>query len=199
MSEAFKVTVHGLKEFENNLRVLREAFGVKTGGIINRGLMAGAMVIRDEARRLAPVLKDASGKSYRAFKAREKHRAGVALSTAANQRVPGNIKHNIIAHYVKKMPLTVWVRVRTKTYIFAARKNTRVPGRWGVRGGADPSNLVGNPNYWWLVEFGTSRVRARPFLRPAFDNKRGEAVAAFRAYMKRAIDEQFNRNLKIAA
>lgn len=195
-----KVKVEGLREFESNLKVLREAFSVKTGGIINRGLMASAIVIRNEARRLAPVLGGGSTgtKQYRAFKARQNQIAGKALSNEANQRVPGNIKHNIIAHYVRTQPMTVWIRVRTKTYIFATRKN-KAPGRWGARGGADPSNLVGNPNYWWFVEFGTSKMRARPFLRPAFDSKKNEALQAFRSYMKREIEQQFNRNLKIAA
>jgi HK97 gp10 family phage protein len=199
VSEAFTVTVHGLREFESELRILREAFKARTGGIINRALMAGAIVIRNEARSLAPVLQDPQGKGYRAFKARARHQAGRALSVAANHRVPGNIKHNIIAHYVREKPLTVWVRVRTKTYIFAPRKSSRVPGRWGARGGADPSNLVGNPNYWWLVEFGTSRMTKRPFMRPAFDNKRGEALNAFRASMRRQIDEHFAKRLRIAA
>lgn len=30
--------------------------------------------------------------------------------------------------------------------------------------------------YWRLVEFGTAKMRARPFLRPAFESKKNEAV-----------------------
>ncbi len=32
--------------------------------------------------------------------------------------------------------------------------------------------------YWYLVEFGTSKMSARPFMRPAFEAKKDDAVAA---------------------
>lgn len=185
------VKVEGLQEFEANLKILREEFGVRTGGIINRGLMAGARLVRNEARRRAPVLQDPFGLKYRAFKAREFNRAGYAPPKSQNVRVPGNLKHNIVAHYVKRLPLTVWVRPRTKTYIFANKSRPR--------GGADPSNLVGNPNYWWLVEFGTSKMRARPFMRPAFEAMKGPALEAFKVHVRKEIDKMFTKNMRRAA
>lgn len=186
---AVAVKVEGLKEFEGNLKILREQFGVKTGGIINRALMSGALLIRDAARLKAPVLQDQTGSSYRAFKSRRDNLAGRALSKDQGKRVPGNIRHNIVAHYVRKQPLTVWVRVRTKSYIFSSRGNKR-----GPRGGADPSNLVGNPNYWWLVEFGTSKMRARPFLRPAFESQKMAALEKFKQHMRKEIGEMFTKH-----
>ena len=183
------VKVEGLQEFEANLKILREEFGVRTGGIINRGLMAGARLVRNEARRLAPTLDNA--KKYRAFKSRQFNRAGYALPKSQNVRVPGNLKHNIVAHYVKSQPLTVWVRPRTKTYIFANKSRPR--------GGADPSNLVGNPNYWWLLEFGTSKMRKRSFMRPAFEAMKGPALEAFKAHVRKEIDKMFTKNIRRAA
>ena len=41
--------------------------------------------------------------------------------------------------------------------------------------------------YGQLLEKGTSKMAARPFLRPAFDSKRAEAVAAVRAILRRLI------------
>jgi HK97 gp10 family phage protein len=174
------VTIKGMDQVEKNLKVLREALGVKTGGLINRGLMKGAQIIKAEARNNAPVFGGEANsrqakKLIKSFRERIKHQAGRPLSMWANQRIPGNLKHNIVAHYVRKLPLTVWIRVRTKSWIFAPRYSTESK-RWGVRGGADPSNLVGNPNYWWLVEFG---ARGRPgvgFMRKAFESKKQEAA-----------------------
>ena len=204
MGEAtvIEVKIAGLQQFEANLKILREEFGVKTGGVINRGLMAGARVIRDEAKRLAPVLKQTD--ALRAsFLARAKHPAGHALSKQTNRRISGSLRANIIAHYVRRTPLTVWVRVRSKTYIFAKKRGGRVrkyrSGWVAAPGGTDPSNLVGNPNYWWLVEFGTSRMRARPFLRPAFESKKYEALEAFKRQMRKEIDSLFKKNVKVAA
>lgn len=204
MAEPFiAVTVHGLKEFEANLKILREEFGVKTGGVINRALMAGAQAIKNEAIRLAPVLQDAPA-TRKAFNARAKHLAGHALSSEANRRISGNLKFNIVAHYVKRQPLTVWVRVRTKTYIFAQKRAGRVrkyrSGWVAAPGGTDPSNLVGNPNYWWLVEFGRRDGKGkRPFLRPAFESKKVEALNIFKANMRKQVDKLFGANVRKAA
>lgn len=37
--------------------------------------------------------------------------------------------------------------------------------------------------YWRFVEFGTSNMAARPFMRPAFEAKKNEAVAAIKTYL----------------
>ena len=36
------------------------------------------------------------------------------------------------------------------------------------------------PRYWHFIEFGTSRMGAIPFLRPAFDTKKEEALSRFK-------------------
>lgn len=189
------VRIEGMDQIEANLKTLRETFSVKTGGVVNRGLMAGAMLIRDEARSLAPVLggsgaserqKIQIAKLVKSFKSRAQHQAGRALSIQANQRIRGNLKNNIIAHYVRSLPNTVWVRVRTKTWIFAERRNI-APKRWGSRGGADPSNMVDNPNYWWLVEFGAQGRPGIAFMRRAFEHKKGDAAIAAAEHMRKEI------------
>jgi HK97 gp10 family phage protein len=41
--------------------------------------------------------------------------------------------------------------------------------------------------YWRFIEFGTRRMPARPFLRPAFDAQKMAAIEAIRAYLARRI------------
>lgn len=44
--------------------------------------------------------------------------------------------------------------------------------------------------YWWFVENGTSKMAARPFLRPAFEAKKNEAVEAIRLYLLKRIPDE---------
>lgn len=146
------VRVEGLSELQKNLDKL--AADVKRGGLIRRGLLAGARLMRDEARRRAPVL--AEGTLY---------------------RTPGALRKAIVhggKRYVEHL-LTAIVRVRSRGYIFAEDSvKNRKPD---------------NPNYWWLVEFGTARTRPQPFMRPAFEAKKMEAVKVIKA----AIEDEIRK------
>jgi len=44
--------------------------------------------------------------------------------------------------------------------------------------------------YWGFPEFGTAKMTARPFMRPAFDEKKEAATEAIRAYMGPRIDKE---------
>lgn len=46
----------------------------------------------------------------------------------------------------------------------------------GVRSGRREQKKDRNAWYWRLVEFGTSKMPARPFMRPAFESKKAEAL-----------------------
>jgi HK97 gp10 family phage protein len=49
------------------------------------------------------------------------------------------------------------------------------------------------PFYWWMIENGTSKMSAKPFVRPAFDaNVKKAEEAAFEQYLK-DIDEIFSK------
>lgn len=45
------------------------------------------------------------------------------------------------------------------------------------------------PYYAWMVEYGTSKMAARPFIRPAVERVRGRAVDRFKAALQRMISE----------
>jgi HK97 gp10 family phage protein len=145
------VHIDGLKELQENMNKL--AADVKRGGLILRGLMAGAKLVRDEAKRRVPV-----------------------LPASTPWRKSGAIRDNIIAarkQYRKDM-LTTIVRVRTRGWIFGSNTSKRKPD---------------NPQWWWLVEFGTSQSRAQPFMRPAFESKKLEAVYRIREALAQEINK----------
>ena len=47
--------------------------------------------------------------------------------------------------------------------------------------------------YGHFVEFGTKNSAPHPFMRPAFEFAGGEAIKAFRAYMKKRIDKELGK------
>lgn len=72
--------------------------------------------------------------------------------------------------------------------------------RVGVKGGArqeknksvDPGLPGGGTQHWRLVEFGTARSQARPFMRPALDENVGAAIDVF----VDQLDKWTERNIK---
>ena len=52
------------------------------------------------------------------------------------------------------------------------------------------SGRAADAYYWRFVEFGTVKMAARPFLRPAFEAKKLDAVEAIRAYMAQRIPRE---------
>lgn len=77
------------------------------------------------------------------------------------------------------------------------KQNGELTTRVGVAGGAKAGGSKkrgpgGDTWYWRLVELGTSRFPATPFLRTAFEQKKDEAQAIFVAEMRKAILEELN-------
>ena len=75
--------------------------------------------------------------------------------------------------------------------------------RVGVRGGAkskkgggtyhvggSKANPGGDTWYWRLLEFGTSKMRARPIMRPAASQKAGTAATTIAAAMDKELDKE---------
>lgn len=76
--------------------------------------------------------------------------------------------------------------------------------RIGVQHGAvlkkhpDLSENAPTP-HWRLIEFGTERVRAQPFMRPAADTSTGEVVNVFATEYEKSIDRAILRAQKKGA
>lgn len=160
MGNVVNFQVKGLKELDARMQALQREFGtanVPAGKWLMKGLHDGARVIRDDARQRAPVLRKPDPRRH-----------------------PGELRGSIVEHASREHHNTVYVRVRSRGYIFAPGPDTRRNPK--------SSQRKGNPNYWWLVEFGTSKAPAQPFLRPAFESKKGEALRVIQQSLARGLE-----------
>lgn len=57
----------------------------------------------------------------------------------------------------------------------------------GVRSGKKEQKKDRDAWYWRLVEFGTAKMPARPFMRPAFESKKMQAVEAIKERIQKRI------------
>lgn len=159
-----QVRVAGLSELLDGLMGLPAELGKKA---IYASLGAAARVVRDAAIAGAPVL-DASDPAV-----------------LAGRRKPGTLKRAIRAsrsklHRGQNGYYEMIVRVRPLKS--AARAKFRAAT--GKAGAANPDD----PYYWWWVEFGTSKMGARPFLRPAFESTKDLQLQRMRTRMRSALD-----------
>lgn len=65
--------------------------------------------------------------------------------------------------------------------------------RIGVKGGAKVSDDPSDTGHWRYVEFGTSRMAAQPFMRPALSENVGEATTEFAKQYKKALDRAIKK------
>lgn len=138
--------------------------------MLNAALMAGARLIADDAERRAPVLQQPDPR-----------------------RRPGTVRRNIRARPVRATPgntATVIVGVRriSGKALVAFKTAQFARGRRG-RGADNPND----PFYWRFLEFGTSKMAARPFMRPAFAARRGEALDLFRRRLSQRLVAEAHR------
>lgn len=150
-----KIKIEGLREIQRAMRDLPQRVERR---LLEKSLIAGAVLVRDEARRLAPILQIPD----------PRRRAGTLRRAIRVGRVRP-----------EQYTATVWVRMRalTRRQVTKFKKTRR-----GAAGAENPND----PFYWRFVEFGTSKMTARPFLRPAFEARKFAAV-------KRAIEDARNR------
>lgn len=98
-----------------------------------------------------------------------------AKSLGPDQPPPGTLKRSVIMKQIRELSgqdrQTFFVTVRHG-------KKYRKQGKKG--------NLSQDAWYWRFIEFGTRKMAARPFLRPALDSKRVEAAMA----MKKRLQER---------
>lgn len=123
--------VRGLEDFKRAAVAIPAALRKR---VLRNALAAGARLVRDEARRNAPVLS-------------------LGNQLKAPYRKPGTVRKAIVVRTSKanRRAGDVGVFVNVK------------PAKKGGRGAKNPAD----PFYWRWLEFGTERMRARPFLQPA--------------------------------
>jgi HK97 gp10 family phage protein len=107
-----------------------------------------------------------------------RHRAPkAAQSLGTKQPSAGTLKRSVIMKHIRELSgggrQTFYVLVRQG-------KKYRNQGKRG--------NLSQDAWYWRFVEFGTRKMAARPFLRPALESRRREAVEAIKGRLAQRIE-----------
>lgn len=137
------VKVTGLKELGQALENLGRKTKNKLGA---KAMRRGGVIIRDQARANAPLLKE---------KVPHRKRGTLKKAIITNTKVnkSGNVRTKI---YVRKL------------------KNEKIE-EFKASSGKSGAKNPNDPYYWRFVEFGTSKMPARPFLQPAFSSKKEQA------------------------
>jgi HK97 gp10 family phage protein len=136
MADSF-MELKGFKELADAMREMPERVAQNA---LRSAVAAGATVIREEARKLAPV------------------DTGEMRRDILVKRERGNRSNPMVATY------SVFVR---------SGKKSRLAGK--------KRDVQRDSFYWRFVEFGTAKMAAQPFMRPAFEARKEAAVEAIRA------------------
>lgn len=159
-----EVKIAGMRELLQGLADLPFELGK---GAIYAALGGAGRIVRDAAIARAPQLDGSDPK------------------VKAGYRRPGTLKRAIRVSRSKKNKGQngLWeVIVRVKPLKKAARQKFKKAT--GLPGAKNPDD----PYYWWWVEFGTSKMAARPFLRPAFNETKDAQLSAMRTRMKAGLE-----------
>lgn len=126
------------------------------------------------------VLRGAAGAGAAVIRKEAQHRAPVYTGPISQGHPPpGTLKKAIRQSQQRQLSSLV-----QQTFHISVRATT-ARGKAGVKAlGA---------YYWRFVEFGTSKMAARPFMRPAFEAKKLAAVEAIRAYMAERIPREADK------
>ena len=97
------------------------------------------------------------------------------------RRRAGTIKKNISVRRVKG---------KTAVYVGVFGASRKKIAAFKAAGGGKGANNPEDPYYWKWVEFGTKKMAARPFLRPAFEAQKYEALRMFEVYMRKRLAKE---------
>ena len=166
---ANQVRVHGLAETIARLKKLPADLAGKNGGPIRKAAFQAAKVIEEEAERLSP--KDTGRLERNIIKIRDRNPRAAEGSPTELYRigVRGGGKYG------------ARVRKRERRKVFALGGSIKQANQ-AARGAEKDAY------YWFFKEFGTSKMPATPFLRPAFEMKKEAAVKRFAEVLKPAVD-----------
>jgi HK97 gp10 family phage protein len=139
--------IQGFDDLARKLRSLPDAMRKK---VVRNALAAGGRLVRDAARRAAPVLQQPSP-----YRTAGLLRRSLVVRTSKRDRLMGNVGVFINVRPAKG------ARFKTTTRkVFGVKIKTRRQTRASQRGAK--SRL--DPFYWRFVEFGTRQMPARKFL-----------------------------------
>lgn len=128
---------------------MRELGGKVSGRIARRAMNNGAGVLKTEIKQRVPVLE----------KTTPRRRRG---TVKRNIRSKTKIQRN------GQVRTRIWVKSLPDKKVKAFKQAT------GKSAALNPDD----PFYWWFVEFGTSKMAAKPFMRPGFEAKKEAAAEA---------------------
>ena len=99
-----------------------------------------------------------------------------------NQPPPGTLKRSVIMKHIPELSSL------TRQTFFVTVRHGKKYRKQGKRG-----NLSQDAWYWRFVEFGTRKMRARPFLRPALEARRSEAGQAMKDRLSERIEMEASK------
>ena len=149
------VDTQQLRGFDDLIAKLRQIAPTLRRRVMRNALAAGARLVRDEARRRAPVLVNAAKAPHRTPGL---VRSRIVVRTSKEARRQGdvgvfvNVKPAQGARYRTTTQRVLGLRLRNTTLVRASQR--------GAKSKVDPF-------YWRFLEFGTKNMRARSFLQPA--------------------------------
>lgn len=133
---------------------------------LKKAVGRGAALTRDEAKRIAPVFTGEVAKGH---------------PPAGTLRKSIIIKH--LARESGSAEQVFIVTVKTGKKLETAKRKKR----GGKKGETVTLNL--NAYYWFMVEFGTSKMSARSFMRPAFERTKSQAVDKIADTIRESLQE----------
>lgn len=160
-SDGITVKIEGIEELKRALAEIPQALRKK---VLLGALRKAARVVSGAAKAAAPVLSTPSPYRTRGLVKRR-----ISVRTSKEARRSGdvgvfvNVRPAPGAKYKTVRGSFLGVKTRTRTLVKASQRGARSPT---------------DPFYWRFLEYGTRKMRARPFLMPAAD-RLPEALAVF--------------------
>lgn len=112
------------------------------------------------------IAKGSASAAARVLKAKVRE----GIKTAGIQHRSGVLDRSVYAAYAKDLS-----SINDKHYVV------------GVRQGKKYRKVEKDAYYWWWIEFGTSKIRPRPFLVPAFEHNKENMLEKMVQYIKRRL------------
>lgn len=144
------------------------------------GLKELSAALKELPQRIARnVLRQSVARGAAVIRDEAKTRAPVSEAARPGGPVPGTLRRAIVVRHDARRSNAL-----SQTYVVTVRQGKKYRNQ-GKKG-----NRSQDAYYWRWVEFGTVKMRARPFLRPAFETKKQEAVRAITEYLAQRIAQE---------